>query len=700
MLLRTRVITMVTASCLLLAGGLYYAGLMRERIVVARYAAVILDGTRTLLDQSVAHLVERLRWRADRTGDLSIRLAASVAKGDRAGVQRLGQLLAADLAGLGGQNRVEVQDADGTILFTTLAATFPEPMMDDITRIQGLQAGTAISGIENDSRHGAMATLLLPLAGPDGAMVGSLTLATNIAQVLPLFKHGDVADAFIEDTDGKLEAGTNQALWDELTAHGGLAARAAFETRTIGDRTVMLATIPLQDRAGQMVGRLLAVTDATKGYEIEKLTEQIVLMLAAVTLLALLWLLNASMRRAFTPLEEAIDVLNALARGNTAIRFERPAGNDEVGRIVRTVGFFRETLEALSAARERRERQRQRQEQFIRQEMTALAGMLAEGAKAELLNDLAEIEAEANRQPPAGTGAEAADGGGDALGMMAPAFRKMSLRVREQHQKLSLLVAELRDALMTKTQFISLQQELEIARKLQASILPSAPLLHAGTQVAGAMVPAKEVGGDFYDYFPLPDGRLGVAVADVSGKGVPAAFFMAISRTLLRATAGFTHSPSRCVAQVNDLLAAENPELMFVTLFYGILDPATGRFDYCNAGHNQPLLVRGDGTVAVLPGTGDTALAVVEDMEYHDGQLFLSPGDTLFLFTDGVTEAFDVDEQLFGDPRLIAGAPAIATLANSAVPGHMVALVNEFARGAPQADDITCVSLRYATVPA
>jgi len=207
------------------------------------------------------------------------------------------------------------------------------------------------------------------------------------------------------------------------------------------------------------------------------------------------------------------------------------------------------------------------------------------------------------------------------------------------------------------------------------------------------MIPAREVGGDFYDVIPLGDDRIGVAVADVSGKGVPAAFFMLIARTLLRATASFEPSPAACLTRLNDLLAADNEQMLFVTLFFGVLDRRTGTFTYANGGHNPPYLIR-DGRPEELPPTGDMALAVMEELVFSERHCRLAPGDAVFLFTDGVTEAFDPAGEAFGEPRLTGllgrgGGDEATALIDRVIDG-----VLRFTGDAQQADDITCLAVR------
>jgi sigma-B regulation protein RsbU (phosphoserine phosphatase) len=176
---------------------------------------------------------------------------------------------------------------------------------------------------------------------------------------------------------------------------------------------------------------------------------------------------------------------------------------------------------------------------------------------------------------------------------------------------------------------------------------------------------------------------------------VPAAFFMAIARTVIQGTSRETLAPGECMAKANDLLCRENPLELFVTVFYGILDIETGAFRYANAGHNCPYLVQADGTVSTLEGTEGTACGIMEGLPYNEAAIQLAKGDALFLFTDGVTEAFDPDEQEYGDARLAAALLNGESAAIEDMAGRVVASVAAFAGTAPQSDDITCLALRY-----
>ncbi|MDE2803019.1 MAG: SpoIIE family protein phosphatase [Chloroflexota bacterium] len=251
-----------------------------------------------------------------------------------------------------------------------------------------------------------------------------------------------------------------------------------------------------------------------------------------------------------------------------------------------------------------------------------------------------------------------------------------------------------KEALSSRDKLVSLQRELDVASQMQQSILPTQFPRGDDFEVFGSMEPARNVGGDFFDVVQLDDGEIGLAIADVSGKGVPAALFMMSSRTLLKGSAIGLTEPGKVLREVNNLLAEDNESAMFVTVLYAVYNPATGHLSYANGGHNLPVIFHGDGSSTVLPYTEGLALAVLSGVDFVEGELTLEPGDTLVLYTDGVTEAMDAVNEEFGMERLRAvfagGGPQGAEAANEAV----FAAVREFVSGAPQSDDITCLTLR------
>ncbi len=253
---------------------------------------------------------------------------------------------------------------------------------------------------------------------------------------------------------------------------------------------------------------------------------------------------------------------------------------------------------------------------------------------------------------------------------------------------------EWRAALAARDKLVSLQNELDVASKMQQSILPREFPQRDDYEVFANMAPARNVGGDFYDLLQLNDGRIGLAVADVSDKGVPAALFMMSTRTLLKGAAIGHEGPGDVLREVNDLLNESNESAMFVTVLYGVYDPATRDFIYANGGHNSPLVVHGDGSSTELPLTGGVALGVMPELPYEQAIVTLAPDDTVVLYTDGVTEAMNADGEEFGVDRLrevfAANPPQGSETANRTV----FEAVHAFAGDTPQSDDVTCLVFR------
>ena len=254
---------------------------------------------------------------------------------------------------------------------------------------------------------------------------------------------------------------------------------------------------------------------------------------------------------------------------------------------------------------------------------------------------------------------------------------------------------EMRAALEMRDQLVTLENELAVAGRMQQAILPTRYSTIPGYQVCGRMDPARDVGGDFFDLVRLEGDRVGLMIGDVSGKGVPAGMFMMSSRSLVKGvTSSRLPAPAQVLGVVNGLLEAENEAAMFVTMFYAVLDPATGGLQYANGGHRSPLLVRPDGSSRLLPRTGGLALGAVPRLSYDEGAATLEPGGMAVLYTDGLTEARDAADENFGYARL----QAVFANHRPENPEDASALifdaVHEFVGGAPQLDDIACLVVR------
>lgn len=240
--------------------------------------------------------------------------------------------------------------------------------------------------------------------------------------------------------------------------------------------------------------------------------------------------------------------------------------------------------------------------------------------------------------------------------------------------------------------------DMAMAASIQGSSLPRVfppyPNLVRNFDIYAMMRPAKEVGGDFYDFYHTRSDRLAVVIADVSGKGVPAALFMMKAKTILKATLVGGDDLAVSVRSVNDALSSENADGLFVTAWIGVVDLKTGCVTYVNAGHNPPLVKDAAGVVRCLEGKPDLPLAAIEGVTYESHELHLQRGETLLLYTDGITEAKDEASQFFGEARLTEAFAAAPNAADS-VCRTVVALTDAFVDVAPQADDMTLLAYRF-----
>ena len=248
------------------------------------------------------------------------------------------------------------------------------------------------------------------------------------------------------------------------------------------------------------------------------------------------------------------------------------------------------------------------------------------------------------------------------------------------------------NAMMAEYEKVS--KELAIARKVQRTFLPPQVPDIPGWQVAVTLEPAREMSGDFYDFIPLANGRIGLVIADVADKGMGSALYMALSRTLIRTFApDFDTAPEQALCAANRRVLADSSSDLFVTVFYAILDPASGMLTYCNAGHNPPFLYSGNGGGMQQLTRTAIPIGVLEEPAWEQGCIQIEPGDLLVMYTDGVTEAEDEDDNFFGEARLQAVAEANLGRSVDIIEGKVVTAVLDFVGDAPQFDDITLMLL-------
>ena len=248
------------------------------------------------------------------------------------------------------------------------------------------------------------------------------------------------------------------------------------------------------------------------------------------------------------------------------------------------------------------------------------------------------------------------------------------------------------------TQLVSLKVDLTSASEIQQYFLPRVfppfPEDSDKVDIFASMEAAKDVGGDFYDFFRIDEDRIALVIGDVCGKGIPAALFMVLSQTIIRSKASQYTSAAECMTEANHLLASYSVESMFVTVFYVIYNTKTGHVTYCNAGHNPPHILRADGTVERLPKTKNVIVGVYDGVKYKEDTLQLEHGDTLVMFTDGVTEARNQAREEFGTERLNYMLSGLANTNCRQMVETVKAGLATFVDGAEQHDDITMLVIK------
>lgn len=695
MQLKKRILFILLLAMAALVGALSLMGWLGEQRWQQRYNDALLQNQRIAWDKLQGENLERLEA-------LAHALLKDPAFRDLEApnsVQRVDALLTQVLREQPPGLRIDVLSPRGALMATTDASLDPQPIAE-IGWVQ--RAHAKAETVQTLSQTAPRQYDWVTVVGFDS---GAIAIGQDIGphlQDLASYLGGQI---FVANMRGAETVGTApgalQATGKIIPVRAKKADVEWVDTADQPTRALQLISQPLSNTDQRVVGALVWTQDVTASYRSDRLFNAIALAAALLFAVALVLSIAIYMRHAMEPLKRSVNVLKALANGRTdaALDDGDEESEDEAGAIARGVVAIRSELLNLETLRQERARTRIQQERLIRDQLRTLADSLDPASREEILASLGS-HAEATTVPASGTSgtsvvANASASAPNQLAELAGILGRMSGLVSTQQNRLLKLLRELQAAMQTQALLASLQQELEIARQMQLSILPRVAPSAREVEIASTMIPAKEVGGDFYDYFPIDDEHLAVVVADVSGKGIPAAFFMAISRTLLKSNALHLRHPGKTISALNDQLCAENDQMMFVTVFYGVLHLPTGKFTYVNAGHNPPLRLR-DGKAQYFPSGVNMALAVLEDQEYGEGEVQLEIGETLLLYTDGVTEATDAAGALFGEPALHASTEAIShDLGTAAIPQHILQAVRDFENGAAQADDITIVALTY-----
>jgi phosphoserine phosphatase RsbU/P len=563
--------------------------------------------------------------------------------------------------------RIEFLDLERNQLFDSAEDFVLRQPILNVAAAREVASGKVVYGLEHLPRVGFV---LFRAQGVvyDGATVGIVVASAPVAGLLNDIRDGLGGDMLLATLRGArvTEIGNN------LLGSGSLPPTITTDVVDVGvgrSHTPIRTTITvLTGWNNRPVAALVNVQDMTV---IERQNRKfrwtaIVIGVAGALLVSLI--VELFLRAALRPLDAATQKLGRLADGDTTPDLDHVvAGNDEIGSIVRASEPLRLVVAENQILVEERTRVGEVQERMIVDAMGELASTLPPARRDEVFASIYQVS----------------DGSGEATTLTKLA------------KTLSNLTAQVTQAVQTREAHARMSRELEIASRLQQSVVPKQALRHDSIKTYSTMIPAFEVGGDFYDYWALDSSKIAVCIADVSGKGVPAALFMAITRTLLRASSdrGISEDLGGFVERVNDYLSADNEQAMFVTAWLGVIDLGTGHVTYVNAGHNPPIVINSNG-VAYLEPAGNMALGAMEGLPYNKGELQLEPNDALVLYTDGVTEATSMNKELFGESQLLDVLAGLSG-AVAAAPEAIVRAVRRHEAGAPQADDITILAVQY-----
>ena len=697
--IKTRIGIIVVAFLAAMIAGLLFAGYQREEVLRQQLEVTEINGSRALWGKIVETGLQRIRELTPTvTGDQFLRTA--IVSGDRGLISEAARRTLISLQRNPSITRLDIVSRSHEVLYSSVPAFEPTAAASEDAITAMIAAGSGRSGVAIDAERNVTLSVGIPLHDEDGTLLAIAVCASDIGLALRELRNDSGSEVLVVNRRSRLLAGTDPQIWDLVSSSARLRDGASQVLR-FDDRVFSLAAFPLEAELGNLVASVVTVRDVSAAFAGQRRVSLITFLSIAGFLLISLLALYLYLRHALSPLTEGVQVLDALSRGDTqaTVKIAGERGKDELARIALAVNTFRNQTLALRRHRRRATRRQRQEGRFIRSEMTRLATTLDETEREDILNDLAEIEAP--KEDDEGAQAEVQpdmEMAGD-LQVMGLAFQKMADRVGVQQERLRKLVAELQEALRTQTAYLALQHDLQVATRVQRSFLPGERLDTEGAHIHAAMQTAREVGGDFYDFFPLDDDRTVIVIGDVVGKGVPASLFMAVTRTVIRATSRYVEDgPGKCLEMVNDTLADASREDVFVTVFYGIFDRRDGTLRYANGGHNPPVLLA-PGQAELLPLTGGVALAMFDGLTYDDGEVVIPPDGKLFCYTDGVPESTDLQEEEFGYDRMRENLLANDDRSPSDTIEAMLRRVEDFAGEAEQFDDIAMLVLSRESKP-
>jgi len=590
-----------------------------------------------------------------------------------------------DLAGLldalskKGISAVQVVDDQNRSVFAAPRLPNDQALLEGQAATAALVSGREVGGVEA-AGDGFLQVSVVTLIYQD-KVVGLLEVGRSMQPILNDVAGQSGASVVLTDLEGRarMSAGSGDpvALMQKAKNLG-----RGTEEMHLGDQVHLLATLPLANAAGTRIGLQRWVVESTERRWASDLRRLISYAADGLVWGGLVLLVLWGIRRAFRPLDSTLEALRGLAHGDTSVEIFGEDREDEIGQTARALHVFRDSQLELSRAGERRSRQRRRQLRFIRRQMEKLSETLDEGAKAELMDDMAKIEAQAR--------AEA--GQADSLDALAVAFRVMTERVSAQHASLVMMVMELRDAVAKQQQMEGLKEQLAVVGRLQKALLPRSFPPRPEIEVRGELIQGATMGGDFYDFFPLDGDRVAVFVGTVAGEGIPAAFLAVTARALVRASIGSSAGPAACLARLSDQLLADNETLLEVQACLAVVDLKSGMLAAAVAGFPLPLLSTRPGEASAVDWPVSAPLATRPGAKLEQAVMELPGRSALLFHSPGVARTLRD-----GKPLGIEGVAAILSdgddLGADAVAER--AMLRLTVGTVERADDASIVALRY-----
>ncbi len=682
-LLRSRVLRLGALAALLLALVIATPLLIALEQQAARSDAMTLDRAQDAW-------VIRERMLAPLLADQARRLGEQLLAGGGARSSELPALALLNRSLTEPLTRVDLVRNDGQVVASTDPAQ--QPLIDGAMLAQLKDRQDSSTGLTVLAAGAGPQQLLLVTAlalDAQTSIITAIDASKLAARITPSLEQG--YSYFLTDTRSALLATNDAARWPGLTPK--LPQVAQVKRFDDGEHSMLLTSQPLDDLGGYPVAMLHILSQAPAQNQLLLVGVAGALALALLAVLGVA--LHATLRGALDPLESVSRSVQALSAGDL---FSSPVvqqGDAEVRQIAQAVAVFHDNALALARRDFDETLQRAQHRALIDQELRRLTASLDPAEQEALEADLRDTQTQA---AGASDGAAADESIGRALRLMTSRVLGQQDRLRAMLEERTRDLQVVRQALAERQQLSRLREELEVAQHLQTSHLPrreAAQALPPSIDLHALMRPAKEVGGDMYDFVMLDERRLMLVVGDASGKGISAAMFVMMTRALLRAAAGAVPSPARCLALANATLSEHNDALIFCTLFLAVLDLPTGQLVYANAGHNPPWLRHANGSAQRLALTGDIMLGVIADYDFTDASITLVPGDTLVMYSDGVTEAHDPQSELFGDQRLAQALPDWQGAGAQSLSDEIMSRVDRFVAGAEQSDDITLMTVGY-----